>query len=257
MGVNHRLLAAAILLGLAGTAPAQPSGESPTVLRPAPRESFGTTRISYLVVDPSELNPYTSTNGYGGLGTLRYATSGAGFRLVAALHLPSGARVLTMELSFYDATTTGSAIASIAVCDNAPGVCGGVSASGGCPDNSANACSGETLALGYGSAIATLDGLTIDNVAHQYFVAAGTTSNDSSTALGPIRIGYILQVSPPPAGATFTDVPTSHPFFQFVEALAASGITGGCGGGNYCPDAPLTRGQMAVFLAKALGLQWE
>ena len=48
----------------------------------------------------------------------------------------------------------------------------------------------------------------------------------------------------------------SHPFFQHVEALATSGITAGCGGGNFCPDHPLTRGQMAVFLAKALGLHW-
>jgi len=51
-------------------------------------------------------------------------------------------------------------------------------------------------------------------------------------------------------------VPTSSPQFQFIEALYASGVTAGCGSGNYCPDAPLTRGQMAVFLAKALGLQW-
>jgi hypothetical protein len=36
----------------------------------------------------------------------------------------------------------------------------------------------------------------------------------------------------------------------------ASGITAGCGGGNYCPDAPLTRGQMAVFLSKGLGLHF-
>lgn len=63
-------------------------------------------------------------------------------------------------------------------------------------------------------------------------------------------------ISPSPAEATFNDVPTSHLFFQFVEALAASGITAGCGSGNYCPDSPLTRGQMAVFLAKALGLHW-
>ena len=63
-------------------------------------------------------------------------------------------------------------------------------------------------------------------------------------------------VSPAPPVATFNDVPTDHPFFQFVEALAASGITAGCGGGNYCPESPLTRGQMAVFLAKALGLHW-
>ena len=65
-------------------------------------------------------------------------------------------------------------------------------------------------------------------------------------------------VSPAPGTATFNDVPTSHPFFQYVEALKASGITGGCQAAPplYCPDAPVTRGQMAVFLAKALGLHW-
>jgi hypothetical protein len=41
---------------------------------------------------------------------------------------------------------------------------------------------------------------------------------------------------------------------QFVEALVASGITAGCGNGNFCPDAPSTRRQMAVFLTEALGL---
>jgi hypothetical protein len=70
------------------------------------------------------------------------------------------------------------------------------------------------------------------------------------------RVHYKLQVSPPPGTATFNDVPTNHPFFQFIEALAASGITGGCGSGNYCPDNPVTRGQMAVFLSKALGLHF-
>jgi hypothetical protein len=35
-----------------------------------------------------------------------------------------------------------------------------------------------------------------------------------------------------------------------------SGTTAGCGGGDFCPDAPITRGQMVAFLAKALGLQW-
>ena len=63
---------------------------------------------------------------------------------------------------------------------------------------------------------------------------------------------------PAPATATFNDVSTSHPFFQFVEALAKSGITGGCSAAPplFCPDQPLTRAQMAAFLAKGLGLQW-
>ena len=50
--------------------------------------------------------------------------------------------------------------------------------------------------------------------------------------------------------------PTTSPQFKFVEALFAAGITAGCGGGNYCPDNPVTRGQMAVFLASALGLHF-
>lgn len=71
-----------------------------------------------------------------------------------------------------------------------------------------------------------------------------------------VEIWWKRTVSPAPPSPTFTDVPTTDPGFQYIEALAASGITAGCGGGNYCPDATLTRRQMAVFLAKALGLHW-
>jgi len=75
---------------------------------------------------------------------------------------------------------------------------------------------------------------------------------------GWVEVWWKRSVSPPPATASFNDVPTTHPYFQFVEALATSGITGGCGASPplYCPNSSLTRGQMAVFLAKALGLHW-
>jgi len=55
---------------------------------------------------------------------------------------------------------------------------------------------------------------------------------------------------PPPCAGTFGDVPCPSPFANWIEALAAAGITGGCGGGNYCPSNPVTRQQMAVFLLK-------
>jgi hypothetical protein len=60
----------------------------------------------------------------------------------------------------------------------------------------------------------------------------------------------------PPACVTptFNDVPCSNPFAKWIEELASRGITAGCGGGNYCPNAPVTRGQMAVFLVKTFGL---
>ena len=43
---------------------------------------------------------------------------------------------------------------------------------------------------------------------------------------------------------------------QQINALASAGITGGCGGDSpsYCPDDVVTRGQMAVLPARALGL---
>ena len=72
---------------------------------------------------------------------------------------------------------------------------------------------------------------------------------------GHVEVWWRRIVSPASV-VTFADVPDSHAFYQFIEALAASGITVGCGNGNFCPDAPLTRGQMAVFLAKALGLHF-
>ena len=46
--------------------------------------------------------------------------------------------------------------------------------------------------------------------------------------------------------AVLWDVPCSNPFAPWVEQLFAEGITGGCGGGNDCPDNPSMRGQMAV-----------
>ena len=51
--------------------------------------------------------------------------------------------------------------------------------------------------------------------------------------------------------ADFLDVPEVDNFHDFVEAIVRAGITAGCGGGNYCRNAPVTRAQMAVFLLKA------
>ncbi len=60
-----------------------------------------------------------------------------------------------------------------------------------------------------------------------------------------------LCYSPPPCSGVFPDVPCSSNFAPWIEALADAGITGGCGGGNYCPTNPVTRQQMAVFVLKA------
>ncbi len=50
---------------------------------------------------------------------------------------------------------------------------------------------------------------------------------------------------------TFLDVPYNYWSWRFIEALENAGVTSGCGGGNYCPAAPMTRADMALFLLKA------
>jgi hypothetical protein len=81
-------------------------------------------------------------------------------------------------------------------------------------------------------------------------------ASQNALGFGGVRITWHRQVSAPPATPTFDDVPASDLAFSYIEALAASGITAGCSETSYCPDANLTRRQMAVFLAKALGLHW-
>jgi len=56
--------------------------------------------------------------------------------------------------------------------------------------------------------------------------------------------------TPPDCAGVFNDVPCPGPFTNWVEQLAAEGVTGGCGGGNYCPSQSVTRAQMAIFLLK-------
>ena len=56
--------------------------------------------------------------------------------------------------------------------------------------------------------------------------------------------------TPPACTGVFPDVPCPGSFTDWVEQLAAEGVTGGCGGGNYCPSQFVTRAQMAIFLLK-------
>lgn len=59
---------------------------------------------------------------------------------------------------------------------------------------------------------------------------------------------------PPPAQGLFADVPADHWAAGWIEALAAEGLTSGCGVDLFCPDDYVSRAQMAVFLGKAANL---
>lgn len=104
--------------------------------------------------------------------------------------------------------------------------------------------------------------------AYQYIQAvynAGVTAGcgvrlycpDASTTRAQMAV-FLLKASqgsayvpPPCTGTIFNDVPcTGGAFDPWIEDLAGRGITGGCGGGAYCPDALVTRAQMSAFLLK-------
>ena len=204
---------------------------------------WGTLYPTMVAIDPAGIRPTSSS-------TVFYVYPSDGFRyrtggntwFNVSLSLPPGALVQSMAAEVCDYNSTvdvslffeqdqvlGSGTVWMNTTSGAPG------------------CGLFTLAI---------PDVTVDNTNYHYSAGFELQASDASTRFGSLRVFYRLQVSPPPATATFTDVPVSHPFFQYVEALAASGITSGCTATKYCPNAPITRGQMAVFLAKALGLYW-
>lgn len=74
----------------------------------------------------------------------------------------------------------------------------------------------------------------------------------------PLVIGALLAAPVAVlASHQFTDVPADHPFHNDIAAVAAAGVTSGCAAGRYCPDAFVTRGQMAAFLNRLGALAAE
>jgi hypothetical protein len=224
------------------------------------QDTFGTDRITAYTIPEWEFGPVDSTQTYSdtsiaagiGMGTFnvrRYSTGGdSGF--FAGPHLPEGALLTNITYNLCDSSQADLHwTASLWMCTTVDGTCAQIG-------NEVESTSSEiSPCFPYTQDISSLN-VVVDNYTWELMVVANPDADDATNSLASVVIGYKLQVSPAPPFATFADVPTDHPFFQFVEALAASGITAGCGSGNFCPDAPLTRGQMAVFLSKGLGLQW-
>jgi hypothetical protein len=65
------------------------------------------------------------------------------------------------------------------------------------------------------------------------------------------RPGFV----PPPAVGLFVDVPVGNPFAPWIEEFFNRGMTSGCQASPpaFCPDAPTTRAQIAVFLVRGFG----
>jgi hypothetical protein len=250
MSPNPRLRSTLLLIVCSLSAvPTQAAAEEPPI---APRvesstrnpEWGGADRVLYSVMR-SEFSPLSSGITYAE-SSGRYSTIPDGV-FSAGLHLPSGALLTYFELDYCDNSGSANVILSLADCNFLLTLC--------VVNSQLNSGSGNP-GCNYVSADISGFGMVVNNNTRKYFLTAVTEAGNFTTQISGAYIGYKLQVSPAPASATFLDVPTSHPYFRFVEALVDAGITSGCGGGNYCVNSPITRGEMAVFLAAALGLHF-
>jgi hypothetical protein len=63
--------------------------------------------------------------------------------------------------------------------------------------------------------------------------------------------------TPPACTGVFDDVACPGVVTDWIEALDTQGITAGCQAEPhlFCPDTPVKRGQVAVFLTRAFGLE--
>ena len=230
----QRFLSVACVAVMSGATPVHAEVGSP---------SFGTSNVQADVISAWEMEAGSGTttwsiapNGY------RYVTGGDQ-TLMAVVHAPQGSLLTALDLEACDSAPSGD-VSAMLYRNNASG--------------NTNLANTQTTGVP-GCGRFRVDFAIpeqVDNESYTYvaFVSSGNTTG--LVSIGALRCYFKLQVSPAPPAATFNDVPTSDPGFQYIEALVASGITAGCGGGNYCPDSTLTRRQMAVFLSKALGLNW-
>jgi hypothetical protein len=73
-----------------------------------------------------------------------------------------------------------------------------------------------------------------------------------SRALGTPTGGVSVVDYQPPGVPSFSDVPASHWAFQYIEYAKAHDVVQGYSDGSYKPDLSLDRGQMSVFIARAI-----
>jgi hypothetical protein len=85
------------------------------------------------------------------------------------------------------------------------------------------------------------------------YCAAAPTTREQAAAL-VLRASDPSAVPAPCDSARFADIAPASPFCPWIEELARRNVVAGCGGGKYCPDAVVSRAELAVILVGAFAL---
>jgi hypothetical protein len=232
------------------TAPAVQTGntiEDPMV---AVEPNWGTSDFTMFQIPAAAFSVKSSTTTWDYKSDGYIYRTGGGSQFWAPLILPPGANLQGIRLFYYDNSASDiSVYLTRYYGDTSPSTQDIVGLwSSGTPGYG-------SFYMSIGETIDYRDALAGNEQAYVLIVILPDAS--SNLAFKGVRVLYSLQLSAAPSTATFSDVSTSHPLFQYIEALADSGITTGYDDGTFRPSQYITRGQMAVFLSKALGLHWN
>jgi len=238
-------------------APREPVGPQPQLLpiasgvyAPPQQPEWGTASpIAYVVPGWAFNNISSAQHAIYTDGYIYADTVGGEFN--HAVNLPSGAQVLGVTLFSYD----GNGVQNVQFVFNRwAGTVVGFTATELLSTATSEA---PGYQRGYYTVVETIRNAAPGGEIRMYELRVSLPAADSALRFGGAVVWYQLQISPASLLPTFSDVPHGYWAYVQIEALAASGITAGCGGGNYCPESTVTRAEMAVFLAKALGLHWS
>jgi hypothetical protein len=102
-----------------------------------------------------------------------------------------------------------------------------------------SACAEAGIVGGYGDGTYS-PSASVDRAQMAVYIARALAGGEENVPEGP---------RPP----SFMDVPRDHWAFDHIEYLKAAGVVTGYVSGIYAPDRPLTRDQIAVYIARAGG----
>jgi uncharacterized repeat protein (TIGR03803 family) len=214
---------------------------------------YGTTGCAGLgtiyTVDPAETIASVSPNSGPASGGTAVTVAGGGFVAGASVSFagPVGLNISVPDAMHIDATTQPFGL---------PGTIGNVVVTQ--PDT--------TVIIMYNGWFYDFLDVPTGSLIHDYVrkilqahITAGCGSGDycpsdpvtrAQMAVFLLKTEHGSGYQPPACTGIFGDVTCPSVIANWIEELANEHITGGCGNGDYCPNDPVTRAQMAVFLLK-------
>ncbi len=218
-----------------------------------PPDYFGTASTNFHYVSAEEFQSNSSDDYLQTQYGFWRCAPAAHLNVVAPLRLPSGALIGGYTVIFNDLDAVDDI--TVWLSRHWVNVIGAGTSDIG-PHYNSSGTPGITSALVNLDPDITISYFNAATLATQSYVFTVAFDCSPDVSFRGVIVHWKRQISPAPAVATFPDVAPSFWAFQEIEALAASEITTGFPDGTFRPTEPVTRAQMATFLARALGLHW-